>query len=573
MFFRQSLMVLPIWLSGCVATTVNQSVEAPDTAVVESVNEVITEAKPLSADFVYEYLLSDIAARRGFADESVQALVRLAQSSRDTDIVRRAFRLAMHGKYGDIALQMAELLGELEPTSMRAVFSRVQALMLLERSEEGIALISQLLSDPSVDVARVFNNASEVFARQPEPGKYIEAFKQLSSQFPDNSEAFYALAYLASRGANMPVLKQSINRALQLRPDWQEAALVNFSYLVNQDTWRNVKKFVDGFLARNPDADDLRGRFGRYMVGQRQMSEAQKHFSWLIRKNPQNSEALLAGAIVRMQLQQYPVARRYLQRYLKIKPTDDQARLYLGQVEMDSEDYIAAVDWFSRIRDERYYMDAQIRIGTAIREIDGIDAALNHLYELIPANSEEEVQIYLAQERFLRDSGRFDEAKRLMDAAIQELPDNSELHYSRALLAAELNLLELHESDIRRVIELDPDNAHAYNALGYTLADQTPRVEEAFKLITHALSLAPDDPFILDSMGWVNFRLGRLKEAINYLRRAISIRQDAEIAAHLGEVLWVDGQQNEAEEVWRKSIDKYPQNQTLKSTLKRLKQQ
>ncbi|MCZ7600176.1 MAG: tetratricopeptide repeat protein [Gammaproteobacteria bacterium] len=212
---------------------------------------------------------------------------------------------------------------------------------------------------------------------------------------------------------------------------------------------------------------------------------------------------------------------------------------------------------------------AQLRIAGVLRDRGDHEAALDHLASLVPVSREEEVDLLLTREQVLREMGRPEEAIELIDGALGEVPDDPDLLYSRGLLAAELSRLDLHEKDMRRVIELDPNNAHAYNALGYTLADQTERYEEAPELITRALELAPDDPFILDSMGWVQYRLGDLDQAEQYLRRALDLRTDAEIAAHLGEVLWAAGIRDEARRLWDEALRIDPDNRTLLRTLER----
>ena len=562
-----------LMLSGCVATAPAVKTPPPQTTEVVSPQQPASPPQELDAEFIYEYLLADIAIRRGFTDEAMDALVRLARSSRNQEMASRAFRSAMHAGRGEVALEMADLIEELDPSTLRSAFAKIQALLLVGQRTPAIDAISNLLDQPGTDVARVFNNASEVFARQENPGQFVEAFRDLVDRFPEIAEGYYALAYLANRARRMPELKQAVNRALELRPFWEDAAVVNFTYLVGQSTPDEVIEFSKAFLDSNPAARELRDRLARFLVRERKMPEALEQFEILVRQDRDNSEALLAVGIVRLQLEKLPAARRSLRRYLDLKPDDDQARIYLGEVEHESGNHAMAIDWYSAVDDERYYIEAQLRIADALVDLEGFDLALEHLYEQIPSNQEDEVRIYLAQERILRRAERIDDALLLMHAAIQEIPDNTELLYTRALLAAELDLLDQHETDIRRVIELDPKNAHAYNALGYTLADQETRLDEAFSLITQALSLAPNDPFILDSMGWVSFRLGRIKEAINYLKRAISIRPDAEIAAHLGEVLWLDGQKEAAEQVWRDGIRQDPDNETLKNTLKRLKQE
>ena len=182
---------------------------------------------------------------------------------------------------------------------------------------------------------------------------------------------------------------------------------------------------------------------------------------------------------------------------------------------------------------------------------------------------EDQVRIYLAHEELLRDAGRLEDAYAVLNAALADLPDDVELLYARGLITAQMDMLDVHERDMRRLIELKPDHAHAYNALGYTLADRTTRYEEARALIEKALSLKPNDPFILDSMGWVHYRLGNRDQARDYLQQAIDLRLDPEIAAHLGEVLWMMDRHEEARAVWKRGESIDIKNKTLRETLRK----
>ena len=221
---------------------------------------------------------------------------------------------------------------------------------------------------------------------------------------------------------------------------------------------------------------------------------------------------------------------------------------------------------------QRYYLTAQLTISRSMAEQGRFDEALTHLAEIMPRSVSEQVQIYLAEEQLLRDGNRMDQALALLNAALVDLPDDPDLLYARGLVTAQLKQLAEHERDMRRLIELQPDNAHAYNALGYTLADQSIRLDEALALINKAIELQPGDPFILDSLGWVHYRLGNHGLAVSSLRKAFELRSDPEIAAHLGEALWAQGRFEDARDVWDLGLghEDGPENPVLQETIRRL---
>jgi Flp pilus assembly protein TadD len=199
-----------------------------------------------------------------------------------------------------------------------------------------------------------------------------------------------------------------------------------------------------------------------------------------------------------------------------------------------------------------------------------LEGARRLLHQQNPNGQKEEAQLVLAEGQLLRDTNRLQDAMAVFKEGLQRFPNDTDLLYDYAMVAEKTNQLEVMETALRKIIQLAPNNQHAYNALGYSFAERNMRLDEAYQLVEKALSLAPEDPFIMDSMGWVQFRLGRIKEAETLLRRAYELRPDAEIAVHLGEVLWVKGQKDDAQKFWRDARSKDPQNDTLKSTLARL---
>ena len=277
------------------------------------------------------------------------------------------------------------------------------------------------------------------------------------------------------------------------------------------------------------------------------------------------------------QLDDYPAAERYLTSYIQIltaQPDEardpTQALLLLAQIAQERKDTDAALKWLAQIEPGPAYVGAQIRRAQLVAARGDVDEARKILEEIPTEGEREQTQVTLAEGQILRDAGRVPEALALLQNAVQRAPDNTDLLYDYAMLAEKLDKLDVMEGALRKVIELAPKSQHAYNALGYSLADRNLRLPEALQLIEKALQLAPDDPFILDSMGWVQYRLGKLQEAEEYLRRAYALQPDAEIGVHLGEVLWVKGQRDAAQKLWRDARAKDPQNDALKSTLARL---
>jgi tetratricopeptide (TPR) repeat protein len=278
----------------------------------------------------------------------------------------------------------------------------------------------------------------------------------------------------------------------------------------------------------------------------------------------------MAVALLAMQAADYDSAETQMKRALEAGYGEpDTARLYLGQINEERKRYDDALKWYLAVEPGEQYINAQIRYAGVLAKQGKLPEARKHLQGREDATPQQRLQFTQAEAQLLRDASAYKEAFELLGQALQRMPDYPDLLYDYAMAAEKVDRIDLLETNLRKLIQIRPDHAHAYNALGYTFADRNQRLPEAHQLIEKALKLAPEDAFIMDSMGWVLYRLGRNKEAIEYLRGAFAIRPDAEIAAHLGEVLWADGQQEEARKVWSGALKEHGQNVELQNTVKR----
>jgi tetratricopeptide (TPR) repeat protein len=270
-----------------------------------------------------------------------------------------------------------------------------------------------------------------------------------------------------------------------------------------------------------------------------------------------------AIGLLALQLEDYAGAETAFRRALGLGHPDPGAvYMGLGQAAESAKRPEEALDWYQRVEGADR-LRAQMKIASLIAKRDGLDKGRAYLQGLEPGSQEDRVQMVLIEAQLLRDAKAWQETYDMLSRAVETYPDSYEILYDRAMAAEKVNRIDVLEKDLRRVIELKPDYAHAYNALGYTLADRTNRLEEAYTLIEKAIKLSPEDPFILDSLGWVHYRLGNFPEALKHLKSAYVARPDPEIAAHLGEVLWKMGQRDEAKKVWKAALSDHPDHESL----------
>jgi len=248
-----------------------------------------------------------------------------------------------------------------------------------------------------------------------------------------------------------------------------------------------------------------------------------------------------------------------------------QAFIVLAQIAEERKNINAAITWLSQVEPGDAYLGAQIKRAQLLAKRGDMVDARALLTSIKPEGERDRARIIITEAQLLRDANLIADAQSVLQAGLQEFPNNTDVLYDYAMVSEKANNIALMESTLRKIIYLAPDNPHAYNALGYSFAERNIRLEEALTLVEKALALAPDDAFIMDSLGWVHFRLGNLKEAEETLRKAYQLRPDPEIGVHLGEVLWVKGKKEDAQQLWRDANIKDPQNDTLKSTLTRLR--
>ncbi|MFQ5995916.1 MAG: tetratricopeptide repeat protein, partial [Acidiferrobacterales bacterium] len=397
----------------------------------------------------------------------------------------------------------------------------------------------------------------------------IGIMSTLVEQDPENPSAYFALAHLAVRADKLDVAAEAITQSLELKPEWEEAALFKAGILVSQKDTVRAQQFYEEYLEQQPDATRVRLNYARYLVDLKQWEKARGQFLQVLERSPDSADAMYAVGLLSLQINRLEDADQYLKDALRLRPDNEQARIYLGQVAEERKNYVDAERWYREVGMGEYYFEAQTRLGIVFARQGSLERAREHLQTIQPQSEEQRVQLYLAEEQVLREAKQYDEALSVLNQALEVQPGNKDLLYARALIGEKLDQVDQTERDLRAILDQDPDNAQALNALGYTLADRTERHQEALKLIEQALKLKPNDPFILDSMGWVQYRLGNNTEAIKYLKRALSIRNDAEISAHLGEVLWVTGDRAQARSVWNKALEATPDSEALQGVIKK----
>lgn len=527
----------------------------------------------LDRDLLYKVLIGEIAANRGARDTAAESLMEAARMSRDPRLAERATRIALDAERFDVAQEAAALWVELRPEANEPRESLALIMVEQGRVAEAARLFTELIDPTGEPDGAELRRVARLLGQLSNKENALAAMRQIVGNFEDSPDAHFAEAFLADRVGRDKLVLEALNRALDRRPDWQEAALAKLGHLIqNKYPREEVAAFAVEFLENAPAATRVRISYARYLIDEEATAAALEQFRRVLETEPDNTAGLLSAGLLSIQEERYKEARGYLTRHLELTPDNDQIRIYLGQIAEEQERYDDAEKWYREVTSQQQLFDARLRLGTVIHETQGVEAALEHLDTVNPGDENEFVRLALTKELVLRKADDLQRAKSVLDDAVARYPGNNDLLYARGLLAARLNRIKEHEQDMRTLLDENPNNAHALNALGYTLADATDRIDEAYDLVSKALKMRPDDPFILDSMGWVQYRMGNHQDAIQYLEKALSKREDAEIAAHLGEVLWVTGKKEQARDIWTKAKREYPDNHVLNETIERFTQ-
>ena len=338
----------------------------------------------------------------------------------------------------------------------------------------------------------------------------------------------------------------------------------------NLNRGKEAIPLLEKSIKKYPDDKRLRLTYARTLVEQDRMEDAKVQFANLVQQYPDDDELRYSLALVCLEAKAWDEAKGYLEELIERESHVDSAHLNLGRIAEENNDPQAALLEYAKVGPGNDYLPAQLRQADILMSNGRTDEAEKRLAAAREAEPDYAIQLYLIQAETLSANNQGERAWKVLQKALLQYPDDLNLLYTRAMQAEKRNDLAQMEKDLRLIIKRDPENAMALNALGYTLSDRTTRYAEAKVLIEQAHKLNPEDPAVLDSLGWVNYRLGNLDEAERLLRMALERFPDQEVAAHLGEVLWANGKQREARQIWEKFLKEQPESPILRSTIKRL---
>ncbi|MGE3846441.1 MAG: tetratricopeptide repeat protein [Gammaproteobacteria bacterium] len=536
----------------------------------------VSVTPPPAAPFAYEndpyyrLLMAEFAGQRGHLDVAVNNYVELAQTLRDPALAERATRIAVFARDDEAGLLAARTWVELDPRDMDA--RQILAAMYIRHQNPDAALehLEYVLSHDDGQPGNRLRMVANLLGHEDDRQTALSVMEKLVARHGDDSDALLAYALLAIRAEQLDRARDAMNRIVKHTELSSSVAMAYLAILQKQGKLPQALEWLDSVLATNPKQFGLRLIYARLLADANRYEEARLQFSALAAEAPENSDILFALGLLNLQANRVDDARTNFEKLIKLDTRTDEAHFYLGQIAEARKQPEVALKHYKQVQGGGNYFGAQMRTAL-VKAVKGeTDQALVFLDKVPVEDDEQRFSVARAKGEILSDKGRLDEAMQVYDAALHGDAFNSDMLYTRAMLAERMGKIDVLERDLRTIIAREPENAQALNALGYTLADRTKRYDEALALISKAMELAPKDFYILDSMGWVLYRLGRLEEAVDYLKRAKELRNDPEVAAHLGEVLWVKGERDAARQTWDAALRDTPNDKKLLEVIKRL---
>ena len=582
MILKRSATILFMLLAACTHVPQQAQQQAPQQAPQQAMEQ--EEAAPpelqaeqhsklpnleLTGEMLYEFLLADAATRGGMTEMASQIYMKLARSTRDPRVASRAAHLAYDTHEMDRAIEAFTLWLELEPSSLPA--KQMLSLMLINggRLDEARPYLANMLAAYPDRAGHALMKIYPFIMQHPDKDAVFNLLRELVQPYPRVAEAHWVQAQAAEAAGKHEIALNEVRQARILRPELESAALVE-AQLLKRELPQQALALLKKYIADYPEAGEARLLYARMLLEQKQYVESRMEFQRLLSMHPENADLAFTVAMLSLEMGELGRAESELQQALANGRKDDgTVYYYLGQLSEAKKSDAEALQNYRKAQNGEYAYTARLRAAYLISKMGNLEEAREYLHQAVAQNNQQRVQLILTEAQLLRDAKQIEAAYEILTQGLEKLPSHPDLLYWAAMLADQIGKHDAFEQMMRKVIQIKPDHAQAYNALGYSLLDRNERVEEGMQLVEKASQLAPDDAAIIDSVGWGHYRMGNFTKSLEFLRRAYSANPDPEIAAHLGEVLWAQSEKEQAKKVWSESLKSHPDNAVLQAVMKK----
>ena len=523
-----------------------------------------------NAEFVYKFLLAEIAAQRGDLTSAGHLYFDLARLTKNIPLAQRATNIAGYARNGRLALDSAELWRQLDNESLEAKQILAELFISSGNLAKARPIIEELLKQEKTraDGFLYLNNILTKVENKKNALRFILA---IAKPYPELAEAHFSIAHTAFYAGDTKLAEKELDIAESINPSWETAALFRGFMLAN-DWPEKALEFYRSFLKVNPNSNEVRLEYAKTLTNLKKYSEAKVEFLRLVNGSLASPEISLTVALLSLELNDNILAEKFFNQALE-RGYDDKNKIhiYLAKIYLDRNQPVDAIKFLDKISSGPLFIEAKILTAEVITKNKSLEDGIASLSQYKNLSSEDKLQFLKAKVSLLYNNDRKQDAFDLMKKEDANFNNSPEFKFDYAMLAEKMGNLLLMEQLLKEAIKLKPDYAFAYNALGYSYADRNINLADAKKYIEIALSISPNNHYIMDSMGWLHYRLGNIEIALQFIEKAYKIQEDPEIAAHLGEILWKLGKLKQAEEIWEASIMKFPSNTVLLETFERLR--
>lgn len=564
------LMGLVLLTASCAQLETKREDPTPEQIRSQQVSTPIPH-EDLTPEMLYYVLKAEIALYKSNYDAALSSYSWIIENTDDYRIIRRATRIALGAKHNLLAMKSITRWLEIDPKNPEATQLAVLVSIRLGKTEEALKHLDNLLKLQTTEgKENLFGMLSNTLKGEPDQAKTIESLRQLAQKHQNNPYIIITLAELEQQNQYYEAAQKNISKALKINPHWQRAQILQAQNLFALGRYDTAIKLFKGIIATDPDNVQPKIAYARALLSLNDIAAALEQLKVIITLSPDNHDITLYTIPLLISSKQYEIAEEYINLLLNQEIAIDDASFHMGVLRLNQGKTEEAKQWLIKVSYGQHLLEAKFRLAQIIYQEGKDQEARTILKQLRTNYPNQATQTLLFEAELLKNGGHLDQAIQLLSESLKDDPNNIQLLYNRAMLAAEQKSIHMLEQDLRKVIEIDPIHAHALNALGYTLADETDRYEEAKQLIERAYALLPNDAAIVDSMGWVLFKLGDYDKAKTYLLQAMKIRKDPEIASHMGQLLIAMGKKKEAEEFLLQVLDQFPENEIILHILKQL---
>ncbi len=542
--------------------------QSPSDQDMSSINSAAPHARPFPADALYALLVAETAANRGQLDIALANYYQQAYKTRDIGVVRRATLLAEYLRASQAALDLAQLWSDIEPENPEPVYLAGQYLIAFQRLDLALQKSRRLLE---LDAQTLFVPiAISPAADNPSThASLLKDYQALLQQHPDTVDLLLGNAVLLEQQGNYNESLSLVERALKIDDKNLQTRLFEVDVLYKGGRPDKAVQRMAQIVEDDPENSRLRMQYAQLLTDQ-DLEKAREQFEYMAQTNSLDPDLLLARALVYYRLNNLIEAQDLFEQLLFLKQYIDTSQYYLGEISMASQKPEKALEHYRRVEGGSVYLPAAAKAFSLMIQQNHRLEGQQWLVEQRKLHPDQALKLYMVEADTLLKSGDLSRSLAALNDAIQKYPEQADLYFARSLLQEQLGNIQAAETDLRFVLARQPENADALNALGYMLANSNQQLDTSYQLLTKALALQPEDPAILDSMGWALYRMGRNEEAILRLKKSFKLNPNDEVAAHLGEVLWSVGKHSEAESIWQQGLRLKPGSKLITTTRQRL---